>query len=365
MTAAISFPTSLQIFSLLAKVAFICLSRFSFAASSSSILLISILFILLAANVNLEDMKLVYNWDTALLFAIIVFVIRPLGVFISSMGSDLNVREKMFIGWVGPRGIVAAGIASLFGSSLVARGEPGAEYITPLVFTVVLGTVLLNATTARYVAQLVGVFLKKSEGILIIGASRVSRLIAQYLQKNNRHVVLIDSNASNVEKARNRGLEALVSDIYSDTLTDNIELSDVGYLMALTPNADINKFAIEKFRTQFGENGSFRVVDGDEMSDPDNNPKEGLFSHTDDFIKLIETSRRYPSIHEIDLKDQQHYEGLIEMTKADEDMIPIFLKDPQGDLKIISSFSTEFQDITEGYKLVYLGKKFDVKAHAG
>ncbi len=328
---------------------------------SLSVLLISILFIVLAANIDLSALQLIFNWQTAALFALIVFLIRPLGVFLSAQGSNLKTTEKLFIGWVGPRGIVAAGIASLFGSNLVARGEPGAEYITPLVFTVVLGTVLLNATTARYFAQIVGVFLKKSEGILIIGASRVSRLIAQYLQRNNRHVVLIDSNASNVEKARRRGLEALVSDIYSDNLTDNIELNDIGYLMALTPNSDINKYAIDKFKTQFGENGSFRVVDSDEMSDPENNPKEGLFSHTDDFIKLIDTSRRFPAIHEIDLRDQQHYEGLIEMTKADDEIIPIFLKDPQGDLKIISSFSTDFKDIVEGYKLVYLGKKFDLE----
>ena len=111
----------------------------------------------------------------------------------STKGSGLKANEKLFIGWVGPRGIVAAGIASLFGSKLLARGEAGAEYITPLVFTVVLGTVLLNATTARPFAKMVGVFLKTSEGILIVGASKVSRLIGQYLQKNNRHVVLIDN----------------------------------------------------------------------------------------------------------------------------------------------------------------------------
>ena len=87
---------------------------------------------------------------------------------------------------VGPRGIVAAGIASLFGSKLMSRGEVGAEYITPLVFMIVLGTVLLNATTARLFAKLVGVFLTKSEGILIIGASKVSRLIGHYLKQNNR-----------------------------------------------------------------------------------------------------------------------------------------------------------------------------------
>lgn len=329
---------------------------------SLSVLLISILFILLAANINISDMELIYNWKTAALFLIIVFVIRPLGVYLSTLGSNLRLNEKMFIGWVGPRGIVAAGIASLFGSKLIFRGEPGAEYITPLVFMIVLGTVLLNATTARLFAKLAGVFLLKSEGILIIGSSKFSRLIANYLQKNNRHVVLIDNNQTNIEKAKKSGLEAMVADIFSDTLTDNIELNDVGYLMALTGNSDINKYAIEKFKKQFGENGSFRLVNTDEMNDPESSPKEGLFSHTDDFIKLMETAREYPAIQEIDLKDQGHYEGLIEITKADKHIVPIFLKTPDGNLRIISSYSKEeFNDVKKGYKLAYLGKKFDAE----
>lgn len=326
---------------------------------SLSVLLISILFILLAANINISDLELIYNWRTVVLFAIIVFLIRPIGVFLSAMGSDLKFNEKLFIGWVGPRGIVAAGIASLFGSSLVTNKVPGAEYITPLVFIIVLGTVLLNATTARFFAKIIGVFLKKSEGIVIIGASKISRLIGDYLSRNNRHVVLIDNNQSNINKAKKLGLEAFSANIYSDSLSDNIELNDVGYLMALTGNSDINKYAVNKFGKQFGENGSFRLVNADEMKDPENNPKEGLFSHTDDFIKLMETVRKYPAVHEIELKDQEHYEGLIEITKADENIVPVFLKTPDGDLEIISSFSTEFNDIKEGYHLVYLGKMFD------
>ncbi|MBS9461337.1 sodium:proton antiporter [Flagellimonas sp. 389] len=328
---------------------------------SLSVLLISILFILLAANINISDLELLYNWQTAVLFAAVVFLIRPLGVFLSTHRSGLKLTEKLFIGWVGPRGIVAAGIASLFGSKLLAKGEPGAEYITPLVFMIVLGTVLLNATTARLFAKLVGVFLTKSEGILIIGASKVSRLIGSYLKKNSRHVVLIDNNQTNVGKAKSLGLEALAANIYSDSLTDNIELNDMGYLMALTGNSDINKFAIDKFQKQFGENGAFRLVNSDEMNDPQNNPEEGLFSHTDDFIKLTEAARKNPSIHEIELKGQEQYNGLIEITKADNDIIPLFLKDDRGDLKIISAFSKEFTDIKEGYKLVYLGKAFDIE----
>ncbi len=327
---------------------------------SLSVLLISILFILLSANIDIADLELIYNWKTMALFATIVFLIRPLGVFLSTIGSNLKLNEKVFIGWVGPRGIVAAGIASLFGSKLLIKGEPGAEYITPLVFMIVLGTVLLNATTARLFAKVIGVFLKKSEGILIIGASKVSRLIGDYLHKNGRHVVLIDNNQTNVNKAQKLGLEAISVNIYSDSLSDNIELNDVGYLMALTGNSDINDYAIAKFKKQFGENGAFRLVNADEMNDPENYSKEGLFSHTDDFIKLMETARKYPSMNEIELKGQEHYEGLIEITKAEGNIVPIFLKTVNGDIRIISSNSKEFNDIKEGYKLVYLGKVLDL-----
>lgn len=323
---------------------------------SLSILLVSILFILLAANMQLEEMLLVFNREALLLFAAIVFVLRPLGVFLSSIKSGLNFREKLFISWVGPRGIVAAGIASLFGLRLARQGVTDAEYITPLVFMVVLGTVLLNATTARYVAQLLGVFLKDSKGILIIGASSISRLIAKYLQDNNRHVVLIDSNPDNIEKAQDLGIEAIEESVYSDDLLNNIELNDVGYIMAMTANSDINKTAISKFSKQFGENGSFRVIASDEMNNPEKNPPEGLFSHTDDYIKLTEVSRRYPTIHEVKLNGKSHYSGLIEISKTDPDIIPLFVKTQDGDLKIIPSNSSEV-NIEEGYQLVYLGKK--------
>ncbi|WP_431132986.1 cation:proton antiporter [Psychroserpens mesophilus] len=328
---------------------------------SLSVLLISILFILLAANINIEDLMLLYNWETAILFAIVVFIIRPLAVFLSTYGSKLKTKEKLFISWVGPRGIVAAGIASLFGSKLLKQGVEGAEYITPLVFMIVLGTVLLNATTARVFAKIVGVFLTKSEGILIVGASKFSRLIGHYLEENNRHVVMIDSNQTNINSAKELGLEAMNVNIYSETLTDNIELNDIGYLMAMTGNSDINKYTIDRFSKNFGEHGSFRLVSIDEMNDDNNNPTEGLFSHTDDYIKLTEVARKYPAIHEIDINDKAHYDSLIDAANKDKNVIPLFIKSDEGDLQIISSFSKNIDTIKEGYKLVYLGKHFDVE----
>jgi len=328
---------------------------------SLSVLLISILFILLAANINIEDLELLYSWKTGILFAAIVFLVRPLAVFLSTYNSNLKLNEKLFISWVGPRGIVAAGIASLFGSKLIKEGVEGAEYITPLVFMIVLGTVLLNATTARLFARIVGVFLTKSDGILIVGASKISRLLGHYLENNGRHVVLIDSNQTNIKKAKELGLEAFDTNIYSETLTDNIELNDIGYLMALTGNSDINKYAIDKFGEQFGENGSFRLVTKDEMLDDQNNPKEGLFSQTDDYNTLSELTKKFPSIQEINLKDEAHYLELIEITNNDKDVIPLFVKDHTGELHIISSFNKDVKDVDEGSKLVYLGRPFDVE----
>ncbi len=326
-----------------------------------SILLISILFILLSANINISDMELVWNWRSLVLFAVVVLIVRPLGVFASAYHSDLMTNEKIFISWVGPRGIVAAGIASLFGLKLTMQGVENANYITPLVFMIVLVTVLLNATTARLVARLTKVLLKKSEGILIIGASLPARLIATYLKDNNRRVVLIDSNPNHIVYAKKDNLEASQCDIYSDDLIENIELNDIGYLMALTGSNTINKYAIKKLKLNFGEEGAFRLISSDEMLDPSNNPVNGLFSQTDDFINISEVVRDYPNINEVEITSEEQYFNILETINKEIKAVPLFIKNQHGEIQIIPSNSEQLS-IESGYKLMYLGKKLDFKS---
>lgn len=321
-----------------------------------SILLISILFIVLSANINIEDLELIFNWNSLILLGIVILIIRPLGVFASTSGSKLKKNEKIFISWVGPRGIVAAGIASLFGIKLTLQGYAGANYITPLVFMIVLGTVLLNAATARIVARITGVLLKKSEGILIIGSSEPSRLIAKYLKDNDRRVVLIDSNKSNISRAKLEGLEAIECDIYENDLLENIELNDMGYLLALTGSNTINEYALSKFKADFGEQGAFRLISPEEMRDPENNPEQGLFSHSDDFINISEVVRDYPMINEVEVKSREHFEELIEAIHKEIKAIPIFLKDLKDEIHILPADNSK-TEVEPGYKLMYLGKK--------
>ena len=327
---------------------------------SLSVLLISILFILLAANISLDEMLLVFNWQTALLLAVIIFILRPLGVFLSTTNSPLKTNEKLFISWVGPRGIVAAGIASLFGTKLVLLGEPGAEYITPLVFSVVLVTVLLNATTARLFAKIVGVFLKTPEGVLIVGASKFSRLIASYLQKNDRHVVLLDTNIFNINTAKELGLEAINADIYSVELTDNIELNDVGYLLAMTGSDEINSQAISRFGKEFGETGTYRLMTSEELQTNEPPSSKELFSDTHDFSKFTHVANKYPSIQEIPLDSHDELIRLLKIIEKDEDAISLFLKHPEGFLDIVS-VRTRIE-VEKGSHLVYIGKPMDLES---
>lgn len=324
-----------------------------------SILLISILFILLSANINISDLELIYNWNSLILFAIVVLIVRPLAVFLSAANSNLLTNEKIFISWVGPRGIVAAGIASLFGLKLTMQGVAYANYITPLVFMIVLGTVLLNATTAKLFARITKVLLKKSEGILIVGASRPARLIATYLLNNNRRVVLIDSNPKHIEFAKNDHLEAIECDIFSDDLIENIELNDVGYLLALTGSNTINEYAISKLGPYFGEEGAYRLISPEEMRDPLSSPENGLFSHTDDYINISEVVRDYPYINEVEITSKEHYLEILNATKKESKSVPIFITDNEDKIKIIPSDSEELP-VESGYRLMYLGKKIEI-----
>ncbi len=325
-----------------------------------SVLLISILFILLAAHISTEDLELIVNdWRSFALLGLIAFVLRPLSVFASTRRSELHFNEKLFISWVGPRGIVAAGIASLFGISLTKAGVPQAEYITPLVFLIVLGTVLLNAATARPIARLLGVTQESSEGILFIGAGLAARVFGEYLQKNNRHVVLVDNNTGSVQRAKERGLEAFLINIYTDDLEDHFELVDMGYMVAMTSNSDVNNYAMRRYEKVFGENGCFRLITPEELrKDKAELPKERLFSYTDDFLDLNEVARDYPEMHELELESVHQLEAIVKKMSSITKSIPVFVKDKTGELNIIPA-EVEDLRIDEAFQMVYLGKELD------
>ncbi len=322
---------------------------------SLSILLISILFILLAANIDIKDLEYIWNWKVAILFALLILVIRPLMVFISTYKSGLNFNEKLFISWVGPRGIVAAGIASLFGMKLTGV-IPGAELLTPLVFMVVLGTVLINASTAKFIAKWLGVSVEKKDGVLIIGACKASRLIAKYLLDHGKHVVLLDKNKVAVFKAKEMGIEAFEADIFEDDLDEIIELNDIGYILAFTASSDVNNEVLKKYKDKFGESGAYRLITAEEMKQGKTDLEDNIFSYNDDFINIVEIARDYPDIHEVEISSKEDFMEKLKTINHNKSTIPLFLIDSKNNFKVIPADMVNFE-VPEKSKIVYMGQK--------
>ena len=325
---------------------------------SLSVLLISILFILLAANMNMSELELlVKDWRPITLFAFVALVLRPVSVFISTRGGSLTTPEKLFISWVGPRGIVAAGIASLFGLTLADQNVPGAEYITPLVFMIVLGTVLLNATTARLVARLLGVIQDTSGGVLILGGNDFALTIAQYIKDKGRSVYVIDSNGRNIQRAKERGLTGIVANVYNDNLAEQYELLDVGFMLAMTGSNEVNEYTLKRYESIFGEKGAYRLITADELKKRHKVAEENIFSYTDDFINLSDAHRESATVHEREIFSQQDFSDVMREIMLEKFAVPLFIMYPDGTLHVVPQNLEGIDVETGGYKLVYLGVK--------
>ena len=214
------------------------------------VLLISILFVVLAARLRIEDFSQMHMGIVWFLLFLIV-VVRPVATLASTWGAQLKWKEKLLIAWMAPRGIVAAAIGSVFAIDLIARGVEGAEQIVPIVFTVIVGTVLFYALTAPWVARLLRLSNANPQGVVFLGGHKWARELALILQKNKFRAVIYDTNTSNVSAARLMGIEAYEQNILSASL-DDLNLEGVGRMIALTPNDDVNALAAIRFSGLMG-----------------------------------------------------------------------------------------------------------------
>lgn len=200
-------------------------------------LLIAALFIVLAARLEMDDVLSV-GFSEVLFLAVIVLLARPLTVFVSTLGSNLTLRERLFVAWVAPRGIVAAAVASVFAIPLEAQGIADADRLVPLTFFVIVGTVALYSLTAKIVGRLLGVVDESPGGLTIVGANPVAREIARAVADTGVEVQLIATNHSELTKARIEGLDAVRASVL-----DQVSEETSGILLIATPNDEFNTLA--------------------------------------------------------------------------------------------------------------------------
>ncbi|HES60053.1 MAG TPA: hypothetical protein ENO18_06455, partial [Caldithrix sp.] len=237
-------------------------------------LMVSILFILLAASLDIEAI-----WYLGLpgLFVLLVvlLVIRPLNVFLCSIGSQLNLREKTFVSWISPRGIVAAAVASLFASTLSAIPEYSyqAGYIESLTFLIIGGSVFFQGATARMVGKLLKVIEPDPNGVIIIGANMPARQLAKLLIEENVDVILLDSNNALISKAKKENIPAEAANAIAQQTIDDFQITGYGKLLAFTPNEKVNILACQLWAQEFGKDNVYRINVGEEEFLPSDQTK--------------------------------------------------------------------------------------------
>ena len=202
-------------------------------------LLVATLFVLLAADVRLADIEAL-GWRGALVVALLMLVVRPASIFASTFRSELGFREKLYLSWIAPRGIVAAAVASLFAGELAREGVPGGEELRALVFLVIASTVTLQGLTAGLVATRLGVRLPERTGTLILGANALARLMGRALHDLGERVVLVESREDLCDLARAHGLEVVRGDGLDHDVLLEAGVASVRRCIGMTPNENVN-----------------------------------------------------------------------------------------------------------------------------
>ena len=201
--------------------------------------LIGLLFVLLAADVGIHDMVALGGAGLATVAAL-MFVVRPLGVFVCTLGSNLGWRERAFVAWLGPRGIVAAAVASLGAAGLEAHGQPGGEALRALIFLTIAMTVVVLGGLGGVVARLLRVRAPERAGVLVLGADRVGLALATELRRDGRAVTLLDANPDHCREAEETGWTVVFGNALEERTLARARPEQAQAVVGLTSNETAN-----------------------------------------------------------------------------------------------------------------------------
>ena len=206
------------------------------------VLLISSLFILLAARLKLETLAII-NTSTFIFLGAVILVARPLAVFISTLFSRLPFREKLLISWLAPRGIVAAAVSSVFAIYLQEAGFSQAERLVSVTFLTIIATITVYGLTAPFLAKKLGLSYTNPQGLLFLGAHFWARKLAKLLSEEGIPVLLVDSNLKNIQLARGMKLCTYHGNGLSENVLEEVDLTGIGRMLAITSNDEVNSLA--------------------------------------------------------------------------------------------------------------------------
>jgi NhaP-type Na+/H+ or K+/H+ antiporter len=242
------------------------------------VVIISSLFIVLAARLERDEITQVLTGQSLLFLLALILVARPVATLLSTIGSPLSWKERAFVGWMAPRGIVAAAVASIFGLELAEAEIGGGGELTAFAFLTIIGTVLIYGLSAPWLAKRLGLVSTGPSGVLILGAHPLAQEIGLNLLEEGFPVLLIDSNRTNINGARLAGLKTHYGNVLSDDTIEDLDLAGIDIFIAMTPNDEVNALAAVRMSEIFEERNVYQVAPRNGAASPgiDANPARHL-----------------------------------------------------------------------------------------
>lgn len=299
-----------------------------------SLLLISSVFVVLAARLRLGGLTMP-GWKSLLFLALLVVVVRPLAVALSTWGSSLARNERVFMAAMAPRGIVAAAVSSVFALELRDTGFIEADRLVSETFFVIIGTVVLYGFASGPIAAFLEVARPRAEGVLFVGAYSYVRDIARALQQAGIQVLLVDTNRDNVTAAHMAGLPAVHDSVLSEEVLDAVRREGIGRLVAMTTNDDLNARAAARFARVFGSSEVYRIAPDHGDAATGEVPGRLLFGRDHTSSRLAMRFVTGDVVKATRITERFRYESFMQLYGPS--ALPMFLLDEWGGLTVFDA----------------------------
>lgn len=231
-----------------------------------TVMLVSVVFVMLTADLDFALLASV-NWRTVLLVVAVLFVARPAAILLATARSDMKFEDRVMLGWIAPRGIVAAATAGLMGPRMAAAGYEDANVLLPLVFMVIFASVFLHGGTIGWLARRLGLASKERDSVLLVGASPWSVELGRTLESMKIKVMVADKSWHNLRPARLAGMSVFYGEVLSEFAEESMEIGHIQTVLAATSNDAYNALVCTTVAPEIGQDKVFQLPMGSSHED--------------------------------------------------------------------------------------------------
>lgn len=297
-----------------------------------SVLLISSIFVMLTASLHPQTLLRIFDWQIITFVLAMLFIVRPLSIWLSTIGTDLTNKEKTLIGWIAPRGIVALTVSGYFATVMLEKGYEDADILVALTFALAFSTVVAHGFTISWLARKLNLASSESPGVLIVGANRFTTQLAKSIHDLKHQVLIMDNSFEHLSEARKLGLNSQVGEILSEQTEYNVDLTPYPLMIAATEVDSYNALVCSNFVPELGRKALFQTAlhQGDSNDFHQSLGGRILFNQQETIYQLNERIVRGQIIRKTPITEQYTYTNYLR--DREEDTLLLYIMKENGDI---------------------------------